>query len=144
MKKETSVAIGIGAFLGLAIAIFLVFNTKNAQFANKKVMNQPADQVSLAPTNVISVPVVLEIQSPDSGTIVSVNTITIKGKATKGNLLVIQSPVKSSTLITTDDTFNVDFPLSKGENVIHISLYTKDSGGIGQEKELRVYNLDEQ
>ena len=144
MKKETSIAIGIGAFLGLAIAIFLVFNTKNAQFADKKVMNQPSDQVTAIPTSVVSAPVVLEIQSPDTGTIVSVRTITIKGKATKGNLLVIQSPIKNSTLVTADDSFSVDFPLSKGENIIHVSLYTKDSGGVGQEKELRIYSLDEQ
>lgn len=144
MKKETSIAVGIGAILGLSIAFFLVIYTKNAQLAGKKVMNQTVEVTPAASAAQSTAPLVLEIQSPDNGAITNDKSVTIKGKASKGNLLVIQSAIKNSASVTTDDTFSVDFPIAKGENIIHITLYSKDSGGIGQEKELRVYSLDEQ
>ena len=44
----------------------------------------------------------------------------------------------------TSDTFSADFPLAFGENVITVSEYQKDTQAVAQEKELKVYYLDEQ
>lgn len=144
MKKETSVAIVIGSVLGLSIALFLVINTKNAQFFGKKVIDQPSE---VAPIVTVSQPiqhVAFAIQSPDTGSITQDKTITIKGNAPKGSLIVFQSPIKDMIVTTDKDTFSVDFPLAFGENLIHVTLYGKDMNGVGQEKELRIYQLDAQ
>jgi len=42
------------------------------------------------------------------------------------------------------EDFTVDMPLALGENVISLTLYPKNSQGRSQQKELRIYYLDEQ
>jgi len=70
--------------------------------------------------------------------------VVIKGKAAKDSLIVIQSPVQDIIIKNDKEEFSATMSLAIGENVIHISVYPKDQQGKGQEKELRVYYLDEQ
>ena len=85
----------------------------------------------------------LEISAPESGAVTDKKTITIKGKATPGSLLIIQSPAKYITQTTEKEEFAVDFPLTLGENTINVTVYPKESKLAVQEKLLLVYVLGE-
>ncbi len=57
----------------------------------------------------------------------------------------MQSPIKQLVQKLDKDDFIVPaFPLSLGENTIRVSLYPKDAQIPSQEKELKIYYLDEQ
>lgn len=143
MKKETIIAILLGVLFGVVVAVGVTIKTKSKP-ANK--VEPITNALPITPT--VSVQNVefqtLEITEPVDGVIVSKNTIDIKGKAAKGGLLVIQSPIKNATINNEADTFVTNFPLATGENVILVTFYPKEQPGSPQEKELKVYYLDEQ
>lgn len=143
MKKETVIAIMLGIVFGVIVAVVMVVKTKDQQIDKVKPMNS-----SLHITPTISVNNTqfqpLQITSPETGVIVGKNTITVTGKASKDALLVIQSPIKTMIMKITSETFSADFPLAFGENVITVSEYQKDTQAVAQEKELKIYYLDEQ
>ena len=86
----------------------------------------------------------LEISQPENQKITAEKTIVIKGRAKKDSLLVLQSPIKNTVIRTDGEEFSVDFPLAFGENVIQMTLYPKNNRDANQEKELIVYQIDEQ
>lgn len=143
MKKETVIAVILGVSFGVVVAFFMIFKTKNQESQKVKPITTA---VHISPTVVVKNVGVqpLEITQPESGIITATNSVTISGKAVKGSLMVIQSPIKTSTFTNDKETFSVAFPLAFGENVILISSYPKDAQGAPQEKELKIYYLDEQ
>lgn len=143
MKKETIIAIILGVAAGLGVAVVMLEKAREHQMINTQALNSSVQLTPKASANnsVQS----LEITSPDNGSISSSKSITVSGKASKGALLIIQSPLKTIIQKMDKDTFEVKaFPLTLGENIIRVSVYQKDSQDSAQEKELKIYYLDEQ
>ena len=143
MKKETIIAIFFGVAFGALVALFLLIKNKELQLTKTKTI-APTEKTSSKPKNIPVELKSLEILNPPDSTIVDSKSAKIEGKTTKGALLIIQSPIKEVILTAEKDQFSLDFPLALGENVVKITAYLKDGQMRSQEKELRIYNLDEQ
>ncbi|MDH7476391.1 MAG: hypothetical protein QHH09_02885 [Microgenomates group bacterium] len=143
MKKETIIAIFFGGLLGLTVAFFMISKSKEASLQKTKVVTNEA---KVTPTIILLDNQLqnLEISQPEDGLIVNKKNITITGKATKDFLIVIQSPIKDIVFKNTKGSFNVDFPLALGENNIKILAFSDNTQLPFQEKDLKIYYLDEQ
>lgn len=143
MKKETLIAIILGIGFGVVVAVFLVIKSRQLQIQSSKPITTT---LSITPTPLIkNINLeILDITEPKSGDILNSNSVKIQGKTAKDTLIIIQSPLKTVVLKNTDDNFSVDFPLSMGENMLHITAYPKDGQISTKEKDLQVYYLDEQ
>lgn len=140
MKKETSIAIGMGIVFGLIFSFLVIVNTQKNQSVSQKAPVQKNRPVTTQ-QQTISQPIV--ISQPNDGEIFDAASVMIKGKIDKNSFIVIQTPIKDASFITKTEDFEYTLPLSLGENVIHISAYPKGSAlGKVQEKELRVYYLN--
>ncbi len=142
MKKETVIAIGLGILLGIGVALFLVARSKQEEINKTKPITTHSN---ITPTVAITNVQIqgLEVDQPEDGSIVTKDTVTIKGKASKNSLIVIQTPIKDITLQVDKEQFSSELSLALGENVIRITVYPKDQSLRTQEKELRIYYLDE-
>ena len=143
MKKETIIAIFFGVAFGALVALFLLAKNKEFQLTKIKTI-APTKKANNKPKNIAVEAKSLEILDPQDSIIVNSKSVKIEGKTAKGALLIIQSPIKDVAFKTENDQFSIDFPLALGENVIKITAYTKDAQIRSQEKELHIYNLDEQ
>jgi len=141
MKKETGIAIGAGVFLGLLFSFVVILNTQTNKSVSQKKQMDKSRPVAVNPTGTKAVIRSVEISSPSNGMIYTTSTITLKGKAEKGSLIVVQTPSKDITLTSETEAFSTPVPLTLGENIIHMSFYIKGTGAKIQEKELRVYYL---
>lgn len=143
MKKETFIAVFLGIFLGVAVAGFMLVKNRQTQMQQAHPI---APTLKITPTIIVKNTQFqpLEISQPDNMSITAEKTITIKGKGKKDALIVIQSPLKQVAFMNTKEDFSYDFPLAFGENAIHISLYPKDNQDPIQEKDLKIFQLDEQ
>ena len=86
----------------------------------------------------------MEILEAKDGEVFNSKTVSIKGKADNGSLIVIQSATKELVMKNEKGEFTVSFPLALGENLIKITAYLKDSKVRPQERELRIFNLDDE
>ena len=141
MKKETIIAIFFGVAFGAVVAIILLAKNKEFQLTKSKTI-APTEKASTVKKNVIANIKPLEILEPDNGAVFETNSVTIKGTADKDVLIIIQSPIKETALKNIKGQFSLNFPLSLGENVIHITAYTMDNQVRPQEKQLNIYYLD--
>lgn len=139
MKKETSIAIGMGVFFGLLFSFLVIVNTQKNQSVSQKTSPQKNRPVT---TQLQTIVQPMTISEPNEGAIVDGASVTIKGKTTQNSFIVIQSQTKDASFITKTENFEYNIPLALGENVIHISSYQKGATGKVQEKELRVYYLN--
>ncbi len=142
MKKETTVAILFGIFFGAIIAIFLIIRNKAAQLQTAKTIAPDIKTKSKLNPNQLNGSL-LEITFPTNGMIVSKNIIVIKGKINYKSLILIQSPAHDVVKTEDKGDFSLNFELAPGENIIRVSAYSKDPQSRSQEKELKVYYLDE-
>ncbi len=143
MKKETIIAIFFGVLFGSGVAIFLLAKNKELQLTKTKTI-APTEKAAKAVKNVVVNLKPFEIIEPKDGTVVNAKNITIKGKAEKDSLIIIQSATKDTILKNSKEEFSVSFPLALGENVIKITVHLKDAKVRPQERELRIYNLDDE
>lgn len=143
MKKETVTAIVFGIILGGILAVILIVKNRETKLAQNKTIAPTEKTIRPSTTGNVNLQQ-LEIISPNDRSIVNKNSITIKVKAIKDSLVVMQSPIKDLVFRTDKDQFSVDWPLVFGENVIQITIYPKDIKLRSQEKELKIYYLDEQ
>lgn len=140
MRKELIVAVVFGVLLGLLVATGMVIwlrsvdPQKAAQIAGTEISPKAKNRGSIQP---------LEISQPADGTIVKDKEVTIKGKASKDGLIVVQSPIKDVIYENKKESFSIDFPLALGENIIAIAVYPKNSRLAPQQKIIKVYYLDE-
>jgi len=141
MKRETIIAIIFGIVLGGVLAVIII--TKNKQ-------NQINKNKSVTPMSKVTPAVArkensqnLEITEPQNGAIVYENEITIRGKADQGATIFIQSAFKDQVYKNDKPDFEIKFPLAFGENTIKLTIYPKDDQLKIQEKELKVYYLEE-
>lgn len=143
MKKETIIAIVLGVVFGSGVALFLVFNT-NKQSQTKVIPVATNSRITpVVAKNTTSKVQTLTITSPEQNSVINEKNIIIKGKATKGSLIIIQSPIKYVVKTLAADEIAEEFPLALGENVIQVSVYPND-GNVGvQERTLTVYQLNE-
>jgi hypothetical protein len=86
----------------------------------------------------------LDVSEPETGTIITDKTVKITGKAPKDSLIIAQSPANTITTRNDKEDFSIDFPLAFGENVIRLTVYPKDPTIALAEKEIKIYQLDEQ
>lgn len=143
MKKETTIAIIFGIIFGGLLAVVIISKNKENQLEKTKTItstNKISPAISTSKTNIQQ----LEISEPYDSMITKNSSIKIKGKAEKNSLIIIQSPIKELIITNTELTFSVNFPLALGENIILINVYPKDKQLKSQEKEIKVYYLDEQ
>jgi hypothetical protein len=138
MKKETVFAILLGIGAGVLIALWVIRGTQ----LNSSSGSQLAIDGKVTPTISISTSVVepLLISGPDDGSLASSDTIEIKGKAKKGSLLVVQSPVQEVAQKQDADEFTIKIKLMEGANSILITSY--DQKNI-ETRPLTIYYVDE-
>lgn len=139
MKKETSIAIGMGIVFGLIFSFLVIANTQKNQSVSQKTPSQKNRPVTTL-QQTIGQPIT--ISEPSDRVIVNESSVAIKGKADKGSFVVIQTQTKDVSFTTKTEEFEYTIPLALGENLIHISAYPKGIVGKIQEKELRVYYLN--
>jgi len=142
MKKEIIVAILFGVAFGGVAAFILLMKNNEFQLTKSKTIT-PSGKVTNTVKNIVKTPSVLEVSEPVNNTVVATKQIQIKGKAEKGSLLIFQSPSGEVIVNTAKEEFSVNFPLVLGENVILISMHPNSTQSRLQEKEIRIYYIDE-
>lgn len=142
MKKESVIAILFGIVLGGVVAFVIIAKNKQAQQEKAKTLT-PQITTTPAVSNFGSSQR-LEVKTPRDKAIVDKNTVTIAGKVVKNSLIVIQSPIRETAFMSDKEEFSKEFPLSLGENVIRVTAYPKDAKLRSQERDLKIYFLDEQ
>jgi len=141
MRKEATIAIILGAFLGAFLSLVFIQKSKTDEIEKRKKII-PTETLSLNKKVDNSNFQSLEIIEPESGLIVGKKEISIKLRAPKNSLLIIQSPIKEIVLENNQSNVSFVFPLVLGENVIKIAAYPKDRTISAQEKEIKVYYLE--
>lgn len=141
MKKEAIIAIILGLIFGGIFGIFLINKNKEITLDKNKPIVPTSTLNQKNQNNNIIKYIPLEIKQPNDYFITNENNIDIIGKATKGSLIVIQSPIKDIVYENKQEDFKINFPLALGENVIKIIDYPKDKTFDSQEKILRIYYL---
>lgn len=142
MKKEALIAIFLGVVFGVTVAGFIILQAQRSQLQKEQPISLG---LHITPSPIANGDVQsLDISQPESGTITSQKSITIKGKVSKDALIVIQSPIKTLAVKSNTQDFSIEFPLAFGENAIRVSMYPNDHQLPSQEKELAIYYLDEQ
>lgn len=143
MKKETVYAILLGVTFGVVLSLVMIFKTKDSQMGKSKPLTS---EKKVIPTVQDTSPLTqtFKITEPKDRQIFNTKSVSIKGVAEKDSVLIIQSPIKDIVFKIEKEDFSVDMPLALGENVISLTLYPKNSQGRSQQKELRIYYLDEQ
>lgn len=135
MKKETIVAVFLGIATGVVIALFLIINSQNNKGDKKVVSALISPTVQLSTTEAMT----FSISEPENKFVTDQKTITIKGKAPKNSLVVAHSGSGERIQQLTSDNYELDFPLSLGENSIKVTVYFNKET---EEKVLTVYYLD--
>lgn len=143
MKKETAIAIFLGICLGIGVALIMITRIRRQETSKSKVISSET-KITPKVTLTDNKYQLLEVSQPQDNIIVNSGTIKIKGKASKDSLIIIQSPLKELAYKNNNIDFSIDFPLTNGENLIRVSVYPKDKSLRFQEKELKVYKLNEQ
>jgi len=140
MKKETITAVSFGIILGVIVALFVIFQSKEKQLSKAKpINNQTTTMTPKIKTNNIPF---IEVTSPSDKVVVGSNSVVLKGKANKNSLIVIQSPIKELVFKNTKEEFSQEFPLALGENAIELTNYPADNTSSAVHKELRIYYLE--
>jgi len=139
MKKETSIAIGMGIVFGLVFSFLVIANTQKNQSVSQKTPTQKTRPVTKEQQTAAQP---ITITEPNDGAIIMEPSVTIKGKTDKNSFVIVQTQVKDMSFTTKSEEFEYSIPLTLGENVIHINVYPKDSNGKIQEKELHIYYLN--
>lgn len=142
MKKETIIAIISGISFGVILSLFLISRTKDQSLEKTKTLTK---EITGAPsiTQKSAKTVTLDIKSPNEGDIYQKNVVAIKGKAEKKSLIVIQSSLSEKIFVNDKEDFSLEFPLALGENNINIFSYQGGKEGQMQEKDIKVYYIDE-
>lgn len=140
MKKEIGIAVFFGILLGLIVAFFMIFQIRQTQSDNQPITS------TISGPSVIKQQIVtdenFELIQPKTGEIVESKTITLKGKATKDSVLVIQSASGEKIVKLDDNQFAVPYDVAYGENVIHIAIYPKDANSHIQRRTITIFYID--
>ncbi|MFA5136329.1 MAG: hypothetical protein WC489_02955 [Patescibacteria group bacterium] len=143
MKKETVFAIFLGIGLGVVVSFVMIVKSKDRTLNKSKPLTNEK-KTTVAVTESVSQIQTFKITQPQDRQIFNTKTVVIKGTSENESLIVVQSPAKDMVYQTKDDNFSIEMPLVLGENVISLTQYSKNSQGRSQQKQLRIYYLDEQ
>jgi len=124
MKKETIAAIIFGIIFGVISSLIFLQSYKKQPQPVKLLPSLEAPLTKKNTPEIISQN--LEILSPENNSLFYQKEITIKGKAPKKSLIIIQSPIKDIVFENNNETFSVTFPLAYGANQINIYAYPKN------------------
>ena len=117
MRKEVFIAVFLGGALGLAIA-FGVWRA-NLALAPQKAETQKIATSNSSPTPTAGMLIVTE---PDDNTLVSTESITLKGKAEPRSAIVITTQADAvSTISEGNGLFSADIKLDSGANVVLVT-----------------------
>lgn len=141
MKKESIIAITFGIILGGIVAVLVIIQTKENQLKNTKTISAKLTPTVTSTSLTTLQP--LQISTPSDQAIVNSQSLKISGKTEINSLIIIQSQIKEVAIKNEKQNFSVDFPLALGENTIKIVAYPKDAKTRPQEKQLKVYYLEE-
>lgn len=141
MNRETIIAIGFGIGLGALVGVVVLFQTNKGEETKVIPISRENDQQKVVeedvPANTSGTN--LAVSSPANNSIVSKDSIEISGVVKKNSLLVIQSASAEKIQKNEKEEFKIEVPLSVGENVIQLSVYTDSS--TPQEQTLRIYYI---
>lgn len=143
MKKETVIAIFFGIAFGAVVSLIILAKNKELQQLRTKTIAPAIKQPISAKSSNQNLQA-LDISEPQDGFVYTSQTIKIKGKAAKDSLIIIQSPIKELAIKNEKERFEVNFPLSLGENVIKIVAYSKSNDNRSLGKELKIYYLEKE
>ncbi len=141
MKKETIVAIFLGLLFGAVVAVFISFKSKDIELEKNKVIAPPKEKITSPNSSGIEL-LSLELTEPADRAIFETNTVHLKGTALKDSLIVVQSPIKDLIINNRQEKFDLEFPLTLGENSIKVVVYPKEKQFRPQEKFIKVYFID--
>jgi len=136
MKKEGIIAILIGLGIGLLVAggIYRAKTAVQETITEKKQKKESNNNNTHTESESN---LSLTINTPEDNSIVSENSITVTGEATKDTYIAIIAE-KTEHLIIPSETgqFTQEIKLVKGSNVINIAIYTENGEKI--EKTLNI------
>ena len=89
MKKETVIAIIFGVIFGALVALFLLAKNKEFQLNRTKTI-APTEKINKISKNILVNQKSLEILEPEDLAIFNSKTVTIKGKADKDALIILE------------------------------------------------------
>lgn len=120
MRKETGIAIFLGILAGVSIGAIVLWQTKQAQQSSSQVL-----QGSITPTITSAGQEItpLLITTPETESIVTSDTVTLKGSAPKDSLLVIQSETGESVEKSVSGSFETEIELIEGQNTLRLTSY---------------------
>lgn len=120
MRKETGIAIFLGILAGVGIGAIVLWQTKQSQQSSSQVLQDAAKPTRAANTQELTP---LLISSPEPESVLSQNTVVLKGTAPKDSLLVIQSDTGETATKTTSASFEEEVTLIEGQNTIRFTSY---------------------
>ncbi len=143
MKKETFIAVFLGVTFGIVLSVIMISKTRETNLSKTKPLTSTKKETSSVVFTKENQGVSFKVNEPSDNQVFSVNSVTIKGEAESGALLIVQSPIKDYVLKVEKDRFSFNMPLALGENVIHLTVYPQSEQGRVQQKELRVFYIEE-
>lgn len=141
MNRETIFAIVFGILLGVGVGFFVLFQTNREDKAKVIPVAQDAPKKQVAKAPAAAGQTILKVTSPENAVVVTKKEITIKGKAPKNSLIVLQSPGSRNVIKSEIEDFAIPYTLALGENLINISAYAGSSSP--QEAVLQIYYVQE-
>lgn len=136
MKKETITALVLGIGTGAVIAVGLLINARKINVSQTK--PTPSVGATSVTLPIQSQPFV--VRQPEDKKTVNDDELLITGEAPVKSTIVVQSQFSEQTIIAEKTTFEMNFALQYGENIIKVTNY--DGKNIS-EKKLTVYYLPE-
>ncbi len=138
MRKETGIAIFLGILAGVSIGAIVLWQTKQAQQSSSQILQGTVTpKISNAGQEITP----LLITTPESESVVSAETITLKGSAPNDSLLVIQSETGEFVEKSTSGSFQTDVTLIEGQNTLRLTSY---AGKTIDSRTVTVYYVPEQ
>lgn len=142
MSRETIFAIVFGILLGVGVGFFVLYQTNREDKAKVIPVAQETQKKQVAAKAPVATgQTLLIVTAPENGMVFTKKDITIKGKAPKNSLIVVQSPVYRDVIKTDAEAYSLPFTLAPGENIINISAYSGNSSP--QESTLQIYYVQE-
>ncbi len=119
MNKDTFVISAIGFFIGVGVAVVLLFAPQFFNRTGTQSTNPLANRDQTQKQE-------LTITTPTDGDVVTQKSITIEGSTAPKNQVVISGPIDETMTQAPDDgSFGVSLDLEFGENEITITSYNE-------------------
>lgn len=130
MKKDFLIAIGIGFVSGAIFALFAV-NLPRIIRQTSKPNFETTSSLTPIPTQLINLPINLEVVEPKDESISELENIKLSGKTAAKSTMVIDTDFDTKiTEASSDGTFSLPLTLKEGGNNISITAYDEKGNEI--------------